>query len=84
MPGMTTTFGTARRSPRIRRWRRACVVALGMLTVHLAAPLALAQRVMKVAEDDKGLLQWGIAAGLAVVVCVASFVGPRRSQPKQP
>jgi len=53
-----------------------------MLTLHLATSTAWAQRAAKVAEDEKGWLQWGIAAGLAVVICVAAFISPRRSQPK--
>jgi hypothetical protein len=66
---------------RIVRWRRTWFVAAWMLTVHLAGSAAWAQRAAQATDEGKGLLQWGIAAGLAIVVCIAAFLSPKRKQP---
>ena len=59
------------------RYRRPAVVA--MLTVHMLAVSAQAQRTGKVPDEEGGLLQWCIAAGIVLVVCITAFLNPKRS-----
>ena len=59
------------------RYRRPVVVA--MLAVHMLAVSAQAQRTGKVPDEDGGLVQWCIAAGIVFVVCVTAFMNPKRS-----
>jgi hypothetical protein len=40
---------------------------------------AWAQRPARLPEDESGILQWVIAAGIAVVICVTAFLNPKRS-----
>ncbi len=47
--------------------------------VHGAAFSAWAQKPARPAEDDSGVLQWVIAAGIVVVICVTAFLNPKRS-----
>ena len=49
------------------------------VVVHGSALSAWAQKPAKLAEDDSGILQWVIAAGIAVVICVTAFLNPKRS-----
>ncbi|MGB2988066.1 MAG: hypothetical protein WBE26_19530 [Phycisphaerae bacterium] len=58
-----------------QRW----VMLAGMLVVHFAAATAWAQQEASAPEEEGGLLKWGIAAGLAVVVCISAFLNPKRS-----
>ena len=55
---------------------RAGVIGLG---VHLLAASAYAQTPGQEPKQDSGVLQWGIAAGLVVVVCATAFLNPKRS-----
>jgi len=77
-----------RRLPAFRRFwavvrSRAAVPVVATLTLHVFAANAWAQGGGRAAGgDDKGLWQWGISAGLAVVICAAAFISPRRHQPK--
>ncbi len=55
------------------------LIAGGAVAVHLMAATAWAQRHARVPKDESGMLPWGIAAGLAVVICVSAFLNPKRS-----
>ena len=55
--------------------------AVGGVALHLAASTAWAQRAGTVREEKGALLCWGIAAGLAIVVCAAAFVNAKRTAP---
>ena len=59
------------------RCRRPALVA--MLAVHMLAVSAHAQRNGKLPEEEGGLLQWCIAAGIVLVVCITAFLNPKRS-----
>lgn len=54
-------------------------IAAGFLAMDLMAATAWAQKQGRVPNEDGGWLQWGIAAGLVVVVCVPAFLNPKRS-----
>lgn len=58
-------------------YRRPAVVA--MLTVHMLAVSAQAQPTGRLPEEEGGLLQWCIAAGIVLVVCITAFLNPKRS-----
>ena len=57
-------------------WLRTLVAAA---VVHGAALSAWAQKPTRPPEDDSGILQWAIAAGIVVVICVTAFLNPKRS-----
>lgn len=57
----------------------ACWIAAGLLAVDLTAATAWAQSQGRVPDDDAGVLHWGIAVGLAVVICAPAFLNPKRS-----
>ncbi len=61
------------------RPRAACWIAAGLLIMHLTAATAWAQKPGVIPDDDAGWLQWGIAAGLTVVICLPAFLNPKRS-----
>lgn len=64
----------------LMRLRRIWVVAAGALAIHFSTAPAWAQRAGRVAEEEEGgLLRWGIAVGLAIVICVSAFLNPKRS-----
>lgn len=54
-------------------------IAVGLLAMDLMATTAWAQKQGRVPGEDAGWLQWGIALGLVVVVCVSAFLNPKRS-----
>ena len=74
-----------KRTPRIwngSRWpriRTGWVSAGSMIALHLTATAAWAQSSARLAGDDKGLLQWAIAAGILILVGIAGFINPKRS-----
>lgn len=45
----------------------------------LSASTAWAQRPTKPPGDDSVTMQWSIAIGLMVVICVSAFINPKRS-----
>lgn len=57
-------------------WR---TFAASMVMIHLAAHPAQAQVPAALPGDDGGMLQWGVAAGITVVICLAGFLNPKRS-----
>ena len=59
------------------RYRRPAVVA--MLAVHMLAVSARAQQTGNLPEEESGLLQWCIAAGIVLVICITAFLNPKRS-----
>ncbi|GAG39491.1 unnamed protein product [marine sediment metagenome] len=63
----------------LMRLRPTWVVAAGALAIHFSTAPAWAQRPGHVVEEEGGLLQWGIAVGLAIVICVSAFLNPKRS-----
>ena len=52
---------------------------IAAVIVHGSALSAWAQKPTKPPEGDSGILQWVIAAGIAVVICVTAFLNPKRS-----
>ena len=75
---MRTIKGMCRIAGRIRSgWRWGPTLAV--LAVHLSASAAWAQQTARIADDDKGLWQWGIALVLAGVICLVAFINPKRS-----
>jgi len=53
------------------------IIAAVML--HGSALSAWAQKPATPPEDDGGILQWVVAAGIAVVICATAFLNPKRS-----
>ena len=49
------------------------------VVVHGTALSASAQKPARLVEDDSGVLQWVIAAGIIVVISVTAFLNPKRS-----
>ncbi len=64
---------------RMVRPRPSWWIAAGGLAMHLTAATVWAQKRGRVPDEDSGWLQWGIAVGLAVVICVSAFLNPKRS-----
>lgn len=54
-------------------------LVVAAIVLHGSALSAWAQKPAKPPEDDSGILQWVIAAGIAVVICVTAFMNPKRS-----
>jgi hypothetical protein len=52
---------------------------VGGAVVHVAAASALAQQPARLPEGGSGVLQWVIAAGIGVIVCITAFLNPKRS-----
>lgn len=63
-------------SPVKHVWLKTIVAAVA---VHAVAVSAWAQKPAKLTEDESGVMQWVIAAGIAVVICVTAFLNPKRS-----
>ncbi len=55
------------------------IVAVAALATHMTAGAALAQRPGRLPEEDGGLIQWLMAAGLALVICAPAFLNSKRS-----
>ena len=45
----------------------------------LSPAVALAQKEARMPEQDKGLIQWAIAAGIIILIGVVAFLNPKRS-----
>ena len=43
------------------------------------ASTALAQRPARLPDEDGGLIQWAIAAGIIILICIPAFLNPKRS-----
>jgi len=52
---------------------------LAAVVVHAIALPAWAQRPAKPPEDEITVMQWVVAVGIAVVICVTAFMNPKRS-----
>ena len=64
----------------VGRSRRPWVVLLVGLAVQFASTPAWAQMpVHQMPEEESGMLPWGIAVGLAAIICVSAFLNPKRS-----
>ncbi len=59
-----------------RGWR---TWVASMVLIHLASFPAQAQVHATLPGEDGGMLQWGVAAGVAVVICLTGFLNPKRS-----
>ncbi len=75
---MKATTGTEAR-PKLRSAGRWIGVVTFALALHAGAVAAMAQRVTTLPDDEDGMLRWGIAAGIVVVVGIAPFLDPKRS-----
>ncbi len=55
-------------------------LAMAMLSVMYLTATASAQiPALNITEESGGMVDWAVAAGLAVVVCGAGFWNPKRS-----
>jgi len=54
-----------------------CWPALAAYT--LSSATALAQKPVKMEDNTGGMLPWGIAAGIIILVCGSAFLNPKRS-----
>jgi glycosyltransferase involved in cell wall biosynthesis len=64
----------------VGRSRRPWIVLLVGLAVQFAGASAWAQRpVHQMPEEESSLLPWGIALGLAAIICLSAFLNPKRS-----
>lgn len=43
------------------------------------ASTALAQKSARLPEEDGGLIQWAIAAGIVILISIPAFLNPKRS-----
>ncbi len=63
--------------------RRVTLLAWGgawAIAMHAAAsPVLAQQRVSRLPEEDKGILAWVIAFGVAVLFAAAVFINPKRT-----
>ncbi len=57
-------------------WR---TFAASMVVAHLTSYPAQAQVPVSLPGDDGGMLQWGVAAGITVVICLAAALNSKRS-----
>jgi len=57
-------------------WR---TLAAAMVLIHVTSYPAQAQVQATLPGEDGGMLQWGVAAGIAVVICLTGFLNPKRS-----
>ena len=49
------------------------------LMVHAASGLVWAQKDARPVDDDSGMLQWGVALGLGVAICLSGMLNAKRS-----
>jgi hypothetical protein len=59
--------------------RRRLGLIAGPVALCLSDGVAFAQQAARLPDEDGGLLQWAIAAGIAGVVLVTAFLNPKRS-----
>lgn len=66
---------------RRRRWcmRPWSAILVAVLWLHGVGADAWAQRPARLPNQDAGYLQWGVALGLAAVICLSAFLSPKRS-----
>lgn len=61
-----------------RNWRGNSLWLAITALLFISAP-ADAQIPAKLPGEDNGWLQWGVAIGLAVVICISGFINSKRS-----
>ena len=54
-------------------------LVVAALAIHLTAGAAFAQSQGRVPGEDGGMIQWAMAAGLALVICGPAFLNSKRS-----
>ncbi len=52
---------------------------VAMVMLHTLGGVAWAQRAAHLPEEDGGMLQWGVAAGLVVLVLLPALINPKRT-----
>ena len=52
---------------------------VALVALHLMAGPAWAQRPARLPGDDKGFMQWLIAVGITILVCIPAFMNPKRT-----
>lgn len=62
-------------------WRRRTgrIIGIVALGLHLLAASAAAQTRANLPNEDGGILQWGIAVGVIVVIALTGFLKSKRS-----
>ncbi len=64
---------------RWRLWKHSWVLFAAALATHLTTASAWAQKPASLPGEDNGMIQAGVALGIAVLVCIPAFVNPKRS-----
>jgi len=54
-------------------------VGLAAIMLDLLGGTAWAQMPARLPDEDGGMLQWGVALGLAAIVLLASLINPKRT-----
>ena len=57
--------------------RLVTIVIVGL--THFGAAAAWAQEPATLPNQDSGVVQWLVAAGLAALICATAFLNPKRS-----
>ena len=63
----------------LRLGRRYWVAAGTLLAMHVTAGSAWAQTAVRLPEEDKGLVQWAVALGIIILICIPAFMNPKRT-----
>lgn len=59
--------------------RRSAYAALPVAAFMVLASSALGQEPGRLANTDKGIVQWAVAIGLMILICAAAFMNPKRT-----
>ena len=78
---MSMTIGGNRVYARFRSngWRAGKLAVLAALLMHTLASSAWAQKLVKAPEDEGGVIQWIVTAGVVIVIGASAFLNPKRS-----
>ena len=63
----------------LRSVRRGWLAAGVLLAMHATAGSAWAQNAVRLPEEDKGLVQWAVALGIIILICISAFMNPKRT-----
>ncbi|MCO6438849.1 MAG: hypothetical protein J5J06_17275 [Phycisphaerae bacterium] len=58
---------------------RRVLTMVAIPVLHLSAAAAMAQTPARLPDEEGVVVTWAIAAGIVVIVCLASFLNPKRS-----
>ena len=63
----------------MRRMQRLLGTIVSLWTFHACSAFAFAQAKGRVPDEDGGIIQWVLAAGLIVVICGPALIPTKRS-----